>query len=131
MLYHLNVSKSNLPDRYRSTESASFLMAMIKQIKTIQEKKNGLATPENIREKIGILAFGECSFLCKCFDSPESSAFASSASEGRFAAALHQKGIIEPNGKFGNHISWRPVDDLFHKDERELVRRIANWKGAL
>jgi len=98
-----------------------------KNVKTIEEKKNGKATPENIREIIGVSTVLELQFLCKLFDALESSDFASNQSEGRIAASLHQKGIIEPRGRIGNHIRWTPIEGLFQREERNLIKQIINW----
>ena len=111
---------------------ACFLLVMKQNgIRTIEEKKNGKVTAENIREAIGVSTVNELQFLCKLFEAPESSGFASSQSEGRLAASLHQKGIIEPRGRVGNHVRWAPLDGLFHREERDLVKSIANWKEQI
>lgn len=130
MLYTEFVSKYNLPSVYRSTPSASFFMPTKQNIKTIEEKKSIVPTSGNILEIIGTLTISQIKFLCKFLELPEHSGFSQSQSEGRIAASLHQRGLICPRGRNGDHIRW-VMTDYFHPDARRLLKQIGGWEEKI
>ena len=99
--------------------------------KTVPEKLNGVvATRDNIEDVIGLLTEEQLKILCRMFNAPESSIFAQEPSEAGAIGSLHKKGIIRPNGRIGKRIKWCPVDGLFFKEERDIIRQMCGWEQA-
>ena len=111
------------------SEWCFFMSINQNNVKTIEGKKDGIVTVENVNEVISMLTVKQISFfLERLWERPERIGVAQTSGEGALAASLHQRGIIRPFGRNGQHILWQPALELFHPPQINLMKQIVNWK---